>query len=81
MEIIGETKNMMLKLLILAVVLCFFSLLSSMRAEAQDTAENVVFVQSRTTQPVSLPAMIGWQPMMLLYLASFMIASRYMMQN
>lgn len=58
MEIIGETKNMMLKLLILAVVLCFFSLLSSMRAEAQDTAENVVFVQSRTTQPVSLPAMI-----------------------
>ncbi len=46
----------MLKLLVLAAVLCFFSLLSAVRASAQD-ADTAVFVQSRTAQPVSLAAM------------------------
>lgn len=53
---IGETKNIMLKLVVLAAVLCFFSLLSAVRVLAQD-ADAAVFVQSRTAQPVSLAAM------------------------
>lgn len=51
---IGETKSIMLKVLVLAAVLCFFSLLSAVRAWAQDAA---VFVQSRTAQSVSLSDM------------------------
>lgn len=51
---IGETKSIMLKVLVLAAVLCFFSLLSAVRAWAQDVA---VFVQSRTAQSVSLSDM------------------------
>ena len=58
MEIIGEPKNMYVKLVVLAIVLCFFSLLSSVRAATKDAEENVLFVQSSTTQPVSLSAMI-----------------------
>lgn len=57
-EGIGETKSIVLKLVILAVVLCFFSLLSTVRAGAQDT-DMAVFVQSRTAQPVSLETMLG----------------------
>ncbi len=56
-EGIGETKSIILKVLVLAVVLSFFSLLSVVRAWAQD-AEAAVFVQSRTAQTVSLPDMI-----------------------
>ncbi len=57
-EGIGETKSIVLKLVILAVVLCFFSLLSAVRAGAQDK-DTAVFVQSRTAQPVSLETMLG----------------------
>lgn len=53
---VGETKNIMLKLVVLAAVLCFFSLLSAVRVLAQD-ADAAVFVQSRTAQPVSLSDM------------------------
>ena len=57
-EGIGEKKSIVLKLVILAVVLCFFSLLSAVRAWAQD-ADTAVFVQSRTAQPVPLETMLS----------------------